>query len=477
MTASARRRFRRVTLGLILAILVLRMAILTYRFGKDSLQMDFAAFYTAGQALNAGLSPYQNYVTRQPPLWDGVAAFTHSRFLYPPLAASFFQPWTLLTYRYAKYGWTIVCLAALFLALWIAGRLVLRRQSGAAWLWLIVTCAVLAYYPVLTLLERGQVDSLTLLLVMLAVAAMTTGRCKPAAGLLLALATLLKLHLVFIVPFLVLRRRWTVLAGYALGCLLIAGLSYTLNGPELTERYLQADFWRIANYGQWGTPEMELPPAVLEGARAGLAAGDTRKDGAVYHSYALVFAQNASLVRTSAGEAVLRLLRQNGLPGASPSLLSALLFGVLWLAFAAGGWHAPVAGPEAELTYWQAALVIILLCAPLTWTMNTVWLLPVVVIWMQQIRGRRPAHWGAAPVLCLLGLGLAGLPDQYAFPALGLWQYDLFEYKYVVAELLVLWGLTRALSFRMPALLGRPASAGSPSPAGSLGLKSEGRLF
>src|SRR6185436_700092 len=59
-----------------------------------SLQQDLAAYWVAGAARSAGLDPYVNHVGGPvaPELWDGVAVFAHSRFLYPPLIAELFRP-------------------------------------------------------------------------------------------------------------------------------------------------------------------------------------------------------------------------------------------------------------------------------------------------------------------------------------------------------------------------------------------------
>ena len=89
------RRFERVfARGLLLVlflVVVVRLFGFLIVFHQTVLQMDFSAFYIAGKSVSRGLSPYVNYVESDPGLWDGVNGFTHSRFLYPPLAARPFQ--------------------------------------------------------------------------------------------------------------------------------------------------------------------------------------------------------------------------------------------------------------------------------------------------------------------------------------------------------------------------------------------------
>ncbi len=100
--------------------------------------MDFAAFYTAGEALNHGLSPYVNHVTRDPPIWDGVDAFQHSRFLYPPLAAVLFQPIALLPYGVAKYLWMLLNLISVCCSLFITVKTISLKITPERILTLIV---------------------------------------------------------------------------------------------------------------------------------------------------------------------------------------------------------------------------------------------------------------------------------------------------------------------------------------------------
>ena len=90
------RLIARAILAVVLAFAVARLVVLARRFGRESVQADFSAFYAAGQAARAGLSPYWTAPDHDPALWDGVSLYHTSRFLYPPLAASLFAPLTWL---------------------------------------------------------------------------------------------------------------------------------------------------------------------------------------------------------------------------------------------------------------------------------------------------------------------------------------------------------------------------------------------
>ncbi|MEW5806573.1 MAG: hypothetical protein AB1756_04415 [Acidobacteriota bacterium] len=96
-------------------------------------------------------------------------------------------------------------------------------------------------------------------------------------------------------------------------------------------------------------------------------------------------------------------------------------------------------GSLNEPIFWQIILVVILLAGPLTWTMNTVWLLPAALMLFMPV-------WEEAPggawlrVLAIFALIAAAIPDQYVFDFCQPFQVVL-SLKYVLAELLMLVAL------------------------------------
>jgi hypothetical protein len=428
------------------ALALVRLVAFVVAFGEESLQMDFAAFYTAGEALNAGLDPYRSHIMRSPPIWDGVDLFRHSRFLYPPLVATLFQPVALLPYHLAKLLWMILSLLALATSLILAMRVAgVASDNTAAWaVWLVV----LIYHPLLTFLERGQIDSITMLLITVGIVWLTQRRREGAAGLLLALATLLKLHTVLLIPFLLLRRRWRALAGYAAGGLLLLLLSLVLNGPQMLVQYATVEFPRISKFGEWGTDEMRVDPDRV----AALQPGDglTTKDGRVYSREYFAFVSNASLGRTQIGYRLQERLAAAGV--GSPQSVAALLafaplLALVGLCHALNGF-VDLSRPESDFLYWQLVLVIVLLSAPLTWVMNTIWLLALLPLTLRR-RSSRPAeapspwHRHLGWLAIAIGLTIAALPDTLAYTllmpagAVG----EAAQQKYVIAQLTIAIGL------------------------------------
>lgn len=421
-------------------------------FGEESLQMDFSAFYTAGEALNAGLSPYENHIDRVSPrrggavpLWDGVDRYRHSRFLYPPLVATLFRPVALLPYRAAKVAWMLLNLAALALALCLAMRLAgVRWRDSAAWAtWLGALC----FHPLLTYLERGQIDSIILLLLTLGIVLIVTRRREALAGGLFALATLLKLHTVLVLPFLVVRRRWRPLAGYAAGGFLILLASLILDGPAMLWQYATVEFPRISTFGEGGTQEMLLDPTVLAPYQPG--AGLTVKDGQVYSREYFSFVSNASLGRTGFGLWLRESLAAAGVHGAQ-SVAALVVFAGFFGVVASLQWRGVIPAstdPGHRFLYWQLVLVIVLLSAPLTWVMNTVWLLPLLPFVLRRQSPRQSWPRSLALGVIVIGLTIAAVPDHLTYlllvPRTAIGQ--ALTQKYVYAEILIALGLVGML--------------------------------
>jgi hypothetical protein len=408
------------------------------RFGEESVQADFAAFYTAGEAVRAGLSPYRTHADRSPPIWDGVDEFQHSRFLYPPLVAWLFAPLEPLGYHTAKQLWMLLNAASV-----VVGVLAAASAVGLRWRWtsaLLVAAAVALFHPMLPLLERGQIDGVTFALVSLAGRDLVRGRrdgLRP--GLLLALATLLKLHVAFAAPFLLLRRRWRAVGGYALGAAGLALLSLAASGPEGLRDYLVVELPRIVRHGERGTAEMRLDAETLGRLRQGMAPGETVKGGRVYKADPLGFVANASLSRVIA----VRLAKRGAAvePGAIALVLFAGL-GLLVATVAFWRWPGPAAATASEETaLWLAALSVVLLSAPMTWAMSTVWLLALLPLGVALAEPAAGARVGVALWLGGCGLALAAIPDQHAFALVAPFGPRLLDFKYVAGELLVLLGL------------------------------------
>jgi len=428
--------FRKIIRVILIVTAIFHLVYQIYRFGHGSLQMDFAAFYTAGEAINRNLSPYVNHVTHHPPIWDGVAAFTHSRFLYPPLMAVLFQPIARMPYFLAKHVWTIINFLSILLAIfmWMKFFNYDFSKNGDSTALMIVF--VSTFPPVLAVLERGQVDGLTFLLftwTLNGIIHRSRKETEILSGILLALVSLFKLHNLYILCFVVLRKLHKTLFGSVCGILLIVIISLIVH-RHLFYDYVSREFPRIARYGEGGNEEMRLPASYLSQLRGPIPDGYTIKDGRIYQIESFRFIGNASLVRIlGAG------LRRLGLD-LPPALLSCGMFLLLWALMWIWEIRCRVRDmlePFNEAMYWQIASIIVLLSAPLTWSMNLVWLIPT---WIP-LTAKYPYHGVPRSKLWvrqgvgIIGLWVAWFPDSLIMKLpVPMWLSSL---KYVIAELLI----------------------------------------
>jgi hypothetical protein len=226
-------------------------------FVAASLQQDFAAYWIAGAARRLGLDPYLNHVAAAGPgadhrLWDGVAIFHHSRFLYPPLSADLFRPLAALSYAAAKGLFTAAMLAA-----WIgAGLLASEDRRGRT----VYFVASALYFPLYRHLERGQIDLLLLLLLALA----WRERERPlAAGAALAAAVAFKPALIGMLPVVWAGGRGRVVLATMGVAVALGGVTALVDGPARLHEYAGEVLPRASLYGEGGTDaqldEKELP--------------------------------------------------------------------------------------------------------------------------------------------------------------------------------------------------------------------------
>jgi hypothetical protein len=361
------------------AFAVTTIAAVALTTAASVLQQDFAAYRVAGVAQHAGLDPYVNHVggTQAPGLWDGIALFRHSRFLYPPLVADLFRPLAPLRYLTAK----LVFAAAMFAAWLGAAALAGGRERG------LMLVAGALFYPLYRHFERGQIDLLLLLLL----AAAWRRRAQPLlAGLALAAAIAVKpaLAAVALVVAALGRARLTVatLGGLAL----LGTLTVLVDGPARLREYVHDVMPRAGLFGEGGTEEMLLPAARLPGAPDD---GTTLMDGRVYQTSAIELPAAASLPR---------LLAPDGPSRASALLPFAILFGLL-CGFAR---RCVAAGGDPEWLYWAAAVASVI-ASPAGWVMGLVFALPLAPRLFAALAGRRWSRSRAIPaVVCWAGLAL-----------------------------------------------------------------------
>jgi hypothetical protein len=215
-----RERVRAVCVSII-AINALMLAFLLFSYNPD-LGGDFSTFYNAGGYLNHGQNIYQQGDALLP-------------FLNPPFFAIPFQAFALLPYR-AAYGlWLLIAIlvyVAGFQILWPASRLPDELKTDALLI-------ILAFVPFqLYVLEGGQQSWFGFF--WLALTFRLEFRKKDfLAGLALSVCLYKPTLLLIILPALLLRGRFKLLSGFAVGGLVLVLISLVAVGTSGCSEYTQ----------------------------------------------------------------------------------------------------------------------------------------------------------------------------------------------------------------------------------------------
>jgi uncharacterized membrane protein len=112
---------------------------------------------------------------------------------------------------------------------------------------------LLNFRPISDTIAFGQIDLALLLALTLALWALRAEHARPdvLAGALVALGTLFKVYPLLLLAFFVVKRRWWALAGFALGMLVLNGISIAVVGWEMHRVYLFEVLPRIGGTTSW----------------------------------------------------------------------------------------------------------------------------------------------------------------------------------------------------------------------------------
>ena len=201
--------------------------------------VDFVYFYGTGQIANTHppLDIY-NYdlqlaeFNRLRPLTQGM----YGRAPYPPFIPEFFRVFSDLSFDKAFLLWVAVSLL-----LYLAGLRMLLKEffPDNRLKRSITTCFALAFSPFLmSTLSNGQLSSIGLFFASAAIVQERRGR-PVLSGLALSVLTYKPTLLVWVIPMLVLTRRFKTLGGFAAGTGVLALISSLLTGLNVWPVYLR----------------------------------------------------------------------------------------------------------------------------------------------------------------------------------------------------------------------------------------------
>ena len=97
--------------------------------------------------------------------------------------------------------------------------------------------------------------------------------------------------------------------------------------------------------------------------------------------------------------------------------------------------------PTDETLYWSSALIVVLLCGPVSWAMGVVWLLVLVPVVLRELPRSSGIVHRVFLAAAVLGLLIVGAPDPHTFTTLSPAVSQILNQKYVVGQLFCLAGL------------------------------------
>jgi hypothetical protein len=196
---------------------------------------DFTPFYRAAGALAHGTNPYV-HVDRRP-------------YIYPPLLAFLYVSLAKLSEPRAAEVALLVNVAALAASVLVLVRTFATRLGAARAMKLFPLVCLIALIPVADKVKSDvrmfQTNPLILLCFALALA--TLDAAPLVAGVALGFAFNIKYTAVAFLPYLLLRKRWTAAAGFALGVAGFALLPAIESGWHQNLQNLAAAFGGLAN--------------------------------------------------------------------------------------------------------------------------------------------------------------------------------------------------------------------------------------
>ncbi len=212
------------------------LAVLHYHVSSFLLEVptDLPSFILAARAMAAGADFYDPTVLLsyndpgESEEW--FRPFPHPfPYLYLPFFAVLLRPLAILPVPTA-YAAVLLINAALWpLLIYLSLRLVEAPEKIRAPILALALLLFPSFFPTIFTLHHGSPSLLVAVLVVGALVAERDGRSR-IAGVLLALAILIKIVPIFLVAYLALRRRWRALAATAVACVAFMMLSVAVAG-------------------------------------------------------------------------------------------------------------------------------------------------------------------------------------------------------------------------------------------------------
>jgi hypothetical protein len=214
---------------------------------------DFVNFYAAATIVRQGRAAVLYQAQTQAPLLHSLLGRqSRDYFLHPPFFAAGLAPLSYLSIEKAFVVWTLLNMALLGLLPVLFGECTefVRRRPQLGLVGIL-------FFPILVTLTLGQDSILLMFLVSAAYSLLKRGR-DGIAGFILSAATIKFQYVLVIVGFLLLQRRWKVVATFAGGCAVLVAFSVVLLSWNGVWRYIDFvhDYDVHGGYGAIHTAQM-----------------------------------------------------------------------------------------------------------------------------------------------------------------------------------------------------------------------------
>jgi Gpi18-like mannosyltransferase len=210
---------------------------------------DFGAYYVVGH-IAAQQPPGRLYyeatstdgrfdLWKAGPGWQETASrFGVSQafvFIYPPIFAVLMEPFNHFSYRAAYSLWNAITIFLTFASIWLIFRIERKRIDNKVIVILLV--GLFSFSPFYEELLYGQVASLIFFLCTLGIWLLSRSR-EWESAFCFALATMIKITPIAVVPLLAIHRKWKWLAAYVFWMTFLIGFSVWRAGWVAHEQFL-----------------------------------------------------------------------------------------------------------------------------------------------------------------------------------------------------------------------------------------------
>jgi Glycosyltransferase family 87 len=232
------------TVVLLTIAAVLHFVLLIAQLPGRVTRFDFSVFYASAAAIRRGMNPYLVDLRQiGDPLHLEIWPLIHTT--STPTFLLCFMPFAYIPESTGYWIWFVISMTAL------AAAIVLMLGGAESGLpmplkW-VVADAILLYSPINDHIAFAQVQILILLMLVLVMRWLASGR-EVAAGLMLALAVMLRAFPLVLALYLIVTRRWRALFAMTMGLVLIAGITVAGLGSEIVRTFIDGAALTVSHH-------------------------------------------------------------------------------------------------------------------------------------------------------------------------------------------------------------------------------------